>query len=65
MGDQNITHVIPVADVSRRSNWIMRILDRLKPGSYMISLTKGESPAMPWKIKVYQVEEIQSNSLPK
>ena len=55
----------PVTDLSPRVVQLARMLDRLPPGNYEISLSKQEMRAQDWNVEIVRTERIATVQLPK
>jgi hypothetical protein len=55
----------PGADLSPRVVQLARMLDRLPPGNYEISLQKQDLRAQDWNVEIVRTEKIVNMSLPK
>jgi hypothetical protein len=55
----------PVSDLSSRVVQLARMIERLPPGNYEISLQKQELRAQDWSVEIVRTEKISSISLPK
>lgn len=53
----------PVTDLSPRVVHLARMLERLPPGNYEISLSKQELSAQDWNIEIVRTERIATVSL--
>ena len=53
------------ADLSPRVVQLARMLDRLPPGNYEISLQKQELRAQDWNVEIVRTEKIATVQLPK
>jgi hypothetical protein len=55
----------PINDLSPRVVQLARMIDRLPPGDYDISLQKQEISGQPWSVEIVRTEKISTLSLPK
>jgi hypothetical protein len=55
----------PVTDLSARVVQLARMIDRLPPGNYDISLQKQDLNAQAWSVEIVRTEKIANVSLPK
>lgn len=63
---ENVDSAIPeLQDVSMRVQELMRKIDRLPPGTYELTITKGEIRAMPWDVNISRLERIETLRLSK
>lgn len=54
-----------VSDLSPRVVQLARMIDRLPPGNYEISLQKQELRAQDWSVEIVRTEKIQTLHLPR
>ena len=50
-------------DLSSRAVSVARIVDRLRPGRYILEITKSDIMAADWKIEVIRADVVQKMSL--
>lgn len=55
----------PVTDLSPRVVQLARMLDRLPPGNYEISLSKQDLRAQDWSVEIVRTEKIATVNLTK
>ena len=55
----------PVTDLSDRVVQLARMIERLPPGNYEISLKKQELSVQPWNVEIVRTEKISSANLSK
>jgi hypothetical protein len=55
----------PVTDLSPRVVQLARMLDRLPPGTYEISLSKQDLRAQDWNVEIVRTEKIVTVNLPR
>lgn len=55
----------PVTDLSARVVQLARMIERLPPGNYEISLQKQELKAQDWNVEIVRTEKIANLNLPK
>jgi len=55
----------PPRDLSPRVVQLARMLDRLPPGNYEISLSKQVLRAQDWNVEIVRTEKIATVNLPK
>jgi len=55
----------PVTDLSPRVVQLARMIERLPPGCYEISLEKQELSAQDWSVEIVRTERISSANLPR
>ena len=53
----------PVTDLSPRVVQLARMIERLPPGNYEISLSKQELRAQDWSVEIVRTEPIQKITL--
>jgi hypothetical protein len=52
-------------DISARVQELARIIDRLPPGKFEITIEKPEVRAADWRVDVVRLEKLQHITLPK
>lgn len=53
----------PAVDVSYRAHNLARIVDRLSPGTYHVTIIKNEIHGVDWNVEIVRSELIQKVSL--
>ena len=62
---QPIAQPLSVTDLSARVVQLARMIDRLPPGDYDISLQKQDLSAQDWRVEIVRTEKISSVNLSK
>ncbi len=55
----------PINDLSPRVVQLARMIDRLPPGNYEISLQKQDLRAQDWSVEIVRTDKISSTNLSK
>lgn len=50
-------------DISHRAYQLARLVDRWSPGTYQVTIVKGDILSVDWDVSVVRVEQIQRVSL--
>jgi hypothetical protein len=57
-------HAKTVHDISPRVTSLARVIDRLPPGKYTLSLEKPELPSLSWHVEIVRLETVREMEIP-